>query len=548
MSWTIQKASAYGGILLTRMGQILLREPANHFDGYVWTFAKGKPNSGDTSEQTALREVREETGYEAEIVDVLPGVFKGGTSTNAYFVMRHIGPQGHTDWETQGTCWASFDEAARLIEQTTNLTGRKRDLAVLSAAKVWFEANRTVVLPDAEPDVGKPATRADWNIQPMPVRFTTLPLDFALDPADAAAIRKGFIPSGMEEKWFAYFVDNTLFQHRSWTGFCIDQIHFVGNGDGLRATHAEVNRDPAQYLCTDDAEDIRRIENMVRELAERNQKKPEPSSTLSALQLAAQPNYLGQYEVVSQLIVDWFGVVLNHIDHQINYAESEAATTSLVRIMTEDDTGYVRMPGWHTESQLGTTIVKWFGLDEDYCAGESLAMIVSEGLAAVVAVLWKLSEPARNQGGDWDVFQERLLAMHAFVVSVFLGTHSVSFPDVDLKQLVQLLLESKPSQLEGPQTQLNTAANCTEKRLPAFKFADLGLEVGTVLCFKLNSAVRCVVATDNRVEFRGQVISLSAAAVLALKQAGRPVTAARGPDYWCYKNMPLSKYRQLLQP
>ena len=82
--WPIAKTDAYGGILLTCHGQILLREPTNHFDGYVWTFAKGKPDEGDTPEQTALREVLEETGYQAEVVDVLPGVFHSGFSAFRY--------------------------------------------------------------------------------------------------------------------------------------------------------------------------------------------------------------------------------------------------------------------------------------------------------------------------------------------------------------------------------------------------------------------------------------------------------------------------------
>lgn len=158
MTWNISKASAYGGILLTRTAQILLREPANHYDGYVWTFAKGRPEPGDTPEQTALREVLEESGYEAEVVDVLPGLFQGGTTTNAYFVMRHIGPQGKPDWETSSTRWVSFDEAGRLIGETTNLKGRQRDLAILAAARQWFEKNETVVLPDSESDIEQPAT------------------------------------------------------------------------------------------------------------------------------------------------------------------------------------------------------------------------------------------------------------------------------------------------------------------------------------------------------------------------------------------------------
>lgn len=83
------------------------------------------------------------------------------------------------------------------------------------------------------------------------------------------------------------------------------------------------------------------------------------------------------------------------------------------------------------------------------------------------------------------------------------------------------------------------------QHLPAFKFVDLGLEVEAVLSFKLDPVLHCVVATENRVEFQGQLVSLSAAAVLALQQAGRCVKAARGPDYWCYQGKSLSKYRQL---
>ena len=151
--WNISKADAYGGILLTRTGQILLREPANHFDGYVWTFAKGWPDSkrGDRCpEETALREVQEETGYVAEIVDVLPGVFKSRNSITAFFVMRHFGIQGRTEWETHATRCVDFEQAAALIGQSTNTKGRQRDLAILAAAKEWFTRNQTVVLPDGE--------------------------------------------------------------------------------------------------------------------------------------------------------------------------------------------------------------------------------------------------------------------------------------------------------------------------------------------------------------------------------------------------------------
>ena len=138
-AWQVPQAQAYGGVLIRPEGEVLLREPANHFDGYVWTFAKGKPDKGETPETTALRELREETGYPARIVDLLPGVFHSGLSSNVYFMMEVAGPQGTPEWETSATRWAGFETASTLIGQSTNAKGRARDLAVLAAARSWWE-------------------------------------------------------------------------------------------------------------------------------------------------------------------------------------------------------------------------------------------------------------------------------------------------------------------------------------------------------------------------------------------------------------------------
>ena len=130
---TIAKAGAYGGVLIDDTGRVLLRQPRNHFDGYVWTFPKGKHDKGETPEQAALREVREETGYDARITGILPGAFPGGTGTTAFFLMAPQGEPRTFEWETQAIRWATPAEAEALIRQTTNPIGRARDLAVLQA-------------------------------------------------------------------------------------------------------------------------------------------------------------------------------------------------------------------------------------------------------------------------------------------------------------------------------------------------------------------------------------------------------------------------------
>ncbi|WP_282295181.1 hypothetical protein [Stenotrophomonas sp. PS02289] len=110
------------------------------------------------------------------------------------------------------------------------------------------------------------ATPADWQNHPLPERHVTVALDFSLDALESESVRRGFIPWEMEDKWFHYFANDTLYMHRSWTGFCVAQVHFVPDGEGLRAVRADLNRDPDQYSTNDDEGDIKLITGMIRRL------------------------------------------------------------------------------------------------------------------------------------------------------------------------------------------------------------------------------------------------------------------------------------------
>lgn len=272
MLTTIPQANAYGGVLLSRCGQILLREPTNHFDGYHWTFAKGKPDKNEQPSDTALREVYEETGYMALVVDALPEAYQSSLSSTGMFILSHLNKQHPFSWETHSTRWVSFSEAKNLVQQSTNVAGRARDLKILADVEAWFNANPRHSLPALEEYSWLPAKADDWRIKPAGEQFTTIALNFSFNAEQSMLIRMGFVPNEMEEKWFSYFEDNVLYQYRSWTGFCIDKIYFEPHKDGLLATHAKVSRNQEQYSETDDKADIERIRNQLEYLASAHQR------------------------------------------------------------------------------------------------------------------------------------------------------------------------------------------------------------------------------------------------------------------------------------
>lgn len=131
---------AYGGVVINASGQVLLREPAFHYKGDFWTFPKGKPESWESPEQTAVREVLEETGYRVEILAKIPGTFDGSRTSNEYFLMAPLEDTGHFDTETQAVRWATGKKAQGLMQHNLKPKRRRRDLRVLRLALALFRA------------------------------------------------------------------------------------------------------------------------------------------------------------------------------------------------------------------------------------------------------------------------------------------------------------------------------------------------------------------------------------------------------------------------
>jgi len=92
-------------------------------DLLTWTLPKGTPNAGETREQTAIREVAEETGLEVRITDALDSIeywfVQRGTrihKTVHYFLMEPTGGDlSRHDHEFDQVRWIRFDQAASVL-------------------------------------------------------------------------------------------------------------------------------------------------------------------------------------------------------------------------------------------------------------------------------------------------------------------------------------------------------------------------------------------------------------------------------------------------
>ena len=97
----------------------------------------------------------------------------------------------------------------------------------------------------------KIAEKSDWKTCPMPETHDSFILEKSLNERQMCSLRHGHIPQAMEDKWFWYMEDDTLYAHRSWTGHCIYTVAFKSDGRHL----VTVNRNPEQYKCTSIEED-----------------------------------------------------------------------------------------------------------------------------------------------------------------------------------------------------------------------------------------------------------------------------------------------------
>ena len=106
------------------------------------------------------------------------------------------------------------------------------------------------------PEKTEIATAASWRTLPMPEEHVVIPMDETIPLAAMQIVKYGHIPDAMEDHWFMYCDEHTIRYYRSWTGFCVYVATYVEEGDICRITELQVNRDPEQYHCDENAYDV----------------------------------------------------------------------------------------------------------------------------------------------------------------------------------------------------------------------------------------------------------------------------------------------------
>jgi 8-oxo-dGTP pyrophosphatase MutT (NUDIX family) len=108
----------------------------------LWALPKGTPASGETVEETALRETSEETGLEVEIevpIGPISYVFVRGSTryfkTVHFYLMRAVGGDtARHDHEFDDVRWVVIPEALRLLSYPTERSVVEHAEALLAGA------------------------------------------------------------------------------------------------------------------------------------------------------------------------------------------------------------------------------------------------------------------------------------------------------------------------------------------------------------------------------------------------------------------------------
>ena len=125
---------------------------------------------------------------------------------------------------------------------------------------------RIFTIPAAERPRTERATIDSWKTHPAPARREGLAFSGAFTDTEAEALKRGFIPQSMDDRWFICFDDRWLLFFRSWTGFCIYGLRLDAKPDGTKVVESWVSRNSEQYRGSEIEDDRKLVRHLIDEL------------------------------------------------------------------------------------------------------------------------------------------------------------------------------------------------------------------------------------------------------------------------------------------
>lgn len=107
------------------------------------------------------------------------------------------------------------------------------------------------------------ARRSRWKAEPLADPQPIPPPARVWTSSEMGAIRRGYVPQIMDEKWFIFMEGNRLFAHRSWTGIGIYEAAFARTSDGYVIESAVVTGDDTKYRRSSDEAESQTLEVLI---------------------------------------------------------------------------------------------------------------------------------------------------------------------------------------------------------------------------------------------------------------------------------------------